>query len=76
MSYGKLFIVATPIGNLDDMTFRAINTLKEANFIICEDTRVTKKLLNHFEITNEVYSFNARTEEKNLSGYLQNSFRR
>ncbi len=67
MSYGKLFIVATPIGNLDDMTFRAINTLKEANFIICEDTRVTKKLLNHFEITNEVYSFNARTEEKKIS---------
>ena len=63
---GELHIVATPIGNLEDITFRAIRTLKEVNFIACEDTRVTKILLNKFEITNELFSLNAQSEKNKL----------
>ncbi len=66
MKSGSLFIVATPIGNLDDITFRAINILKEVNFIACEDTRVTKNLLNKFEITNQLFSLNAHSEKGKL----------
>ena len=46
----KLFIIATPIGNLGDITLRAIETLKKTEYILCEDTRHTRKLLNHFGI--------------------------
>lgn len=54
---GRLAIVATPIGNLEDLTFRARRTLREADFVICEDTRVTQVLLNKYEIKNELVSY-------------------
>lgn len=61
---GKLFIVPTPIGNLEDITFRAIRVLKEADAILAEDTRVTSKLLRHFEIENKLISHHQHNEHK------------
>ena len=55
---GFLYIVGTPIGNLNDISFRAINILKNVSLIACEDTRQTKKILNKFEFTNNLMSFN------------------
>ncbi|MBQ9863027.1 MAG: 16S rRNA (cytidine(1402)-2'-O)-methyltransferase [Lachnospiraceae bacterium] len=54
---GKLYLVGTPIGNLGDMTYRAVETLKQADFICAEDTRVTAKLLNYFDINKPLVSY-------------------
>ena len=62
----KLYLVATPIGNLDDMTFRAVQTLKEVDFIAAEDTRHTRKLLSHFDIHTPLIRYDENN--KNLVG--------
>lgn len=67
----KLCLVPTPIGNLEDITLRALRILRECEQIYAEDTRVTKKLLNHFEISKPVYPFHAHNEHKTLNGVLQ-----
>ncbi len=58
----NLYIVATPIGNMGDITFRAIETLKEVDMILCEDTRETKKILNKFNIDKPTMSYHAQSK--------------
>jgi len=64
MGTGRLSIVATPIGNLGDLTFRALWNLKECDAVYAEDTRVTLKLLNHYGLTKSVFRLDAATEKK------------
>lgn len=59
---GTLYLVATPIGNLQDMTLRAIDVLKNADIVACEDTRHTRKLLNHFQISAKLVSYHEHNE--------------
>ena len=67
----KLFIVPTPIGNLEDITFRAIRILKEADLILAEDTRTSGKLLKHFEISTHMQSHHMHNEHKTVESVLQ-----
>ncbi len=60
----KLFLVSTPIGNYDDISFRAIKTLKEVDFIICEEFKEAKRFLSHFQIEKELVSLNEHNEEE------------
>ncbi|KKW42025.1 MAG: Ribosomal RNA small subunit methyltransferase I [Candidatus Magasanikbacteria bacterium GW2011_GWA2_56_11] len=64
MPYGTLYIVATPIGNLGDITARALETLRSADIILCEDTRVTRKLLTHFSIERPTKSYHQHSSER------------
>ena len=61
---GKLYIVATPIGNLEDITLRALRVLKESDLILCEDTRVTRRLLSKYEIQTSVKSYHHHTSQE------------
>ena len=66
-----LYVVSTPIGNLEDISFRAIEILKNSDFILCEDTRVTKKLLSHYKIDKKLISNHKFNEKKNLNKILE-----
>ena len=65
-----LYCVATPIGNLGDITLRAINILKNSDVILCEDTRISKKLLNHLKINKELISYHKFNEQKKIKQIL------
>jgi 16S rRNA (cytidine1402-2'-O)-methyltransferase len=67
----RLIITPTPIGNLEDITLRSIRYLKECDFILAEDTRVTLKLLNHLEISKSVYSFHSHNEHRVLNQVIR-----
>lgn len=65
-----LYIVATPIGNLEDITLRAIRILKEVDYVFAEDTRVTKKLLNHLEIEATIYRYDEHTKQHQVENIV------
>ena len=73
LSSNSLYIVSTPIGNLDDITLRAVEVLKKSDIILCEDTRHSLKLMNHLKISKKLVSyhkFNEKKELKNILGYI------
>lgn len=70
MTAGKIFIVATPIGNLSDITLRAINTLKNVDMILAEDTRVSSRLLDHYEISTNLRHWDDYTKAYETERYL------
>lgn len=70
MNEGKLILVPTPVGNLEDMTLRAIRLLKEADVVFAEDTRVSYRLLQHYQIEKKLFSFHKFNEHKSLDSIL------
>lgn len=67
----KLYLIPTPIGNLKDMTFRAIEVLKEVDLILAEDTRTSGKLLKHYEISTHMQSHHMHNEHKMVSRIVE-----
>lgn len=72
---GTLYLVATPIGNLQDMTFRGIETLRSVDLIACEDTRHTRNLLNHFRISNKTVSYHEHNEHERTEEFADRLLR-
>lgn len=70
ISYLTLFVVPTPIGNLEDITLRALRILREADFILCEDTRTSSVLLNHYEIKKPLQSYHSFNEHKTIENLI------
>ena len=66
-----LYLVSTPIGNLEDITFRGVSILKKSDYILCEDTRVSKNLLNKYGIQSKLISYHKFNEKKNLSKIIK-----
>ena len=71
LSSNTLYIVSTPIGNLDDITLRAIQVLKKSDIILCEDTRRSSKLLNHLKIKKQLISYHKFNEKKQLNNIIE-----
>ena len=67
----RLSIVPTPIGNLNDVTYRAIKVLKDSDIILCEDTRISKRLLDEYSIIKPLYSYHIHNEHKVVEKYIQ-----
>ena len=67
---GLLYIVATPIGNLSDITFRAVDILKNVDFVLSEDTRHSKKLFDHYEIKSPLKAFHEHNENEKVNGII------
>ena len=67
----KLYLVPTPIGNLDDMTFRAVQVLKDADLILAEDTRTSGKLLKHFDVKTNMHSHHMHNEHKTVDAIVE-----
>ena len=67
----KLYVIPTPIGNLEDITFRALRIMKEVDFILCEDTRTTKNLLKHYEIEKKCIPYHINNEHQQLQHIIQ-----
>ncbi|HZW39918.1 MAG TPA: 16S rRNA (cytidine(1402)-2'-O)-methyltransferase [Ignavibacteriaceae bacterium] len=68
--FGKLYLVSTPIGNWDDITLRALNILKEADFVICEEFKEGKRLLSQYQITKELFELNEHNEKDAVNDIL------
>ena len=71
LSPNSLYIVSTPIGNLDDITLRAVNVLKKSDIILCEDTRHSIKLLNHLKIKKRLISYHKFNEKKQIESVIE-----
>ena len=71
MRKGTLFVVATPIGNLEDITFRAVDILSKVAFILAEDTRESKKLLDRYDISTQLISYRDQNHEKILKKIVE-----